>query len=387
MTALSRLSLLAMAKEAVAGTYLAPTFAVPFLKADYETIQMPLRDESVRGNDAVLQGLYPGPSESTWDQELHAYTDIIGNYLRMIGTDTVTAAIATTLQTSSIVGATSISTVASIPAGSTIRIDTAGLTEYAITGTPTGVGPFTIPIVTPATGLIFGHSSAVAVTTTTTHTFAQTTGANRIPSWSISTYDGTDYRGWPGCVMNELAIKIDPKATITLNPKFLGFPEQAVSSFTNTYNTGTSGPGQPELGWGWTLTDAGGASTRGLSLDLTLKRAAEAIHSSDGTQGPREIFAGALECDGTFKAVYENTTDMNLFLNWSQQPVVATLTKAVQFGGESLAITMSQVGVPKAKRDLSQPYVQASFDISAIYNPTDVGIVKAVLKNFTTTAY
>lgn len=381
MTKLARSAFLGMAREVTPGTYLAPTFTIPFTKADFETTQMPLRDESIRGNDAVLQGLYAGPSEASWDIELHAYPDILGNFLRVLGPDTVTPAIATTLSASTTVGATSISTAVSIPAGSTIRIDTAALTEYAVTGTPTGSGPYTIPIVTPTAGLTLAHSSAVAVTTTTTHTFAQDV-TNRPPSWSVSVYDAIDYRGWAGCQISELAVKIDPKGTVTLSPKLIGFPEQTAAPFVYAGSTI-----QPQLGWGWTMNDAGGASTRGLTLDLTLKRATEAIHSSDGVQGPREVFAGALELDGSYKAIYEDLVDMNLFLNYTQTPIVATVTKPISKGGESLAITMSQGGVPKAKRDLGQTYVQATYDISAIYNATDGGIAKAVLKNFVTAAY
>jgi hypothetical protein len=382
VTKLARTSFLGMAPEAVAGTYLAPTFAVPFLKASYETVQAPLRDESVRGNDAVLQGLFPGPSESTWDMSFNAYPDSIGSFLRVIGPDTVTAATSTTLSSGSIVGATSISTAATIPLGSTIKIGTGAAAEYAITGTPSGAGPFTIPITSPATGLTKIHSASDPVITTTKHTFAQSS-STRPPSFSISVYDNIDYRGWAGCKISELAVKIDPKGVITLNPKFVGFPEAVVASFVPTWTNL-----QPLLGWGWTQSMAGGPSTRGITLDLTAKRATEAIHSSDGLQGPREVFNGALELDGSYKAIYEAATDdMALFLAYTQTPITATLTKALPFGGESLAITMSQGGVPKAVRDLSQTYVQATYDVSAIYNSTDGGIATATLQNFTTTAY
>lgn len=392
MTVLSRLSKLGMAVEVTPGTYLAPTFAVPFTKASYETAQDPLRDESIRANDSVLQGLYPGPSHATWDVETHLYPDLAGYFLRMVGPDTVTAATATTLQALTTVGATSISTVASIPAGSTIRIDTAGLTEYAITGTPTGVGPYTIPLVTVAGGavsqaLAFGHAAGVAVTTTTTHTFKQVSTGVRPPAYSISVYDNVDTRGWAGCVMSDLSIKIDPKGTVTFNPKFSGFPEAVVSSFVPTY----SGQ-QPLLGWQWTMTNAGAASTRGLTFDLALKRVVEVVHSSDGTQGPREIFAGALEADGSYKAIFENLTDYNLFLNYVQTPASALLAQPAQIGGNqvggcSLALTMSQSGFHKGQRDLGSTYVQASYSLSGIANTTDAGVVQAVLKNFVTAAY
>jgi hypothetical protein len=386
VTLLSRGSILAMARESVSGTYLAPTFTIPFTAASYDTVYTPLWDQSIRNNDAVKQGLYQGPGDSTWDMTFHAYPDIAGNFLRMVGTDTVTAATATTLSSSSIATATSISTVATIPAGSTIRIDTAANIEYAVTGTPTGVGPFAIPLLTsvggPSLALTLPHSSGVAVTTTTTHTFKQNVPATRPPSWSISTYEGVDYRGWAGCQMSELAIKIDPKATITFQAKFAGFPEASVSSFVYAGSTI-----QPNLGWGWNMTNAGGASTRGLTYDLTLKRATDAIHSSDGIQAPREVFPGALELDGAYKAIFENTTDYNLYINNTQSVTTATLAKAISFGGESLAITMSQSGWSKGTRNLSGTYVDATFSLSGIYNATDSGIGQIILKNFTTASY
>jgi hypothetical protein len=386
VTLLSRGSILAMARESTAGTYVAPTFTVPFTSAAYDTVYTPLRDESIRNNDAVLQGIYQGVGDSAWDFTIHAYPDILGNFLRVIGTDTVTAATATTLSSSSIATATSISTVATIPAGSTIRIDTAANIEYAVTGTPTGVGPFAIPLLTAVGGtplaLTLPHSSGVAVTTSTIHTFKQNAPATRPPSWSISTYEGLDYRGWPGCQISEVALKIDPKATITAQVKFAGFPEQTVSSFVYAGSTI-----QPNLGWGWNMTNAGATSTRGLTYDLTLKRATDAIHGSNGVQSPIEVYPGALEVDGAYKARYISTADYNLYLQNTQTPTTAVLTKAIQFGGESLTLTMSQSGYTKGTRNLSGVYVDASFTLAGIYNATDSGVVQAVLSNFTTSAY
>lgn len=55
----------------------------------------------------------------------------------------------------------------------------------------------------------------------------------------------------------------------------------------------------PMLGWQWQMSNGGAAFTRGISLDLTLKRATEALHLSTGQQQPREIFAGPMEADGS----------------------------------------------------------------------------------------
>lgn len=382
MSNLSRLAFLGMAPESAAGTYVPPTVTIPFNKATYETVKAPLRDESVRANDAVLQGLYSGPENSTWDIDVNGYPDLLGHFLRIVGPDTVTAGVSTTLSADTVVGATSISTAVSIPAGTTIKIGTGAAVEYAITGAPSGAGPYTIPITSPATGgLLKPHTSGDAVVGQTTHTFQQST-TQRPPSWSLSVWDTVDYRGWPGCVLSELQLKIDPKGAISAAPKFVGFPEQVVASFVPAYVQV-----EPVLGWQWTMKNAGASSTRGLTLDLTFKRATEPIHSSDGVAAPREVFCGALELDASYKAIYENTTDYDLFLTSTQTETTATLTKPYSKGGESVAFTMSQSGYHKGQRDLGQTYVQASFDLSAIANTTDGGIVQVVLKNWQTAAY
>lgn len=383
MTYLSRLAKLGIAKEGTPSTYQVPTTSMPFTKATFEDVTDPLRDESIRSNDVVLQGLYGGPQRATWDIETNLYPDLAGHFLRaIIGPDTVTAATSTTLSASSSIGATSISTVASITANSVIQIDASTNIEYAKVSAVSGTGPYTLTLASPLT---IAHASSAAVVTQTTHTFTQNRTSSTVwPTYSITVDDLTDVRGYAGCVASELQIKIDPKGIVTFSPKFTGFPSTTVATFTPAYTSV-----QPLLGWQWTMNNAGAASTRGLSFDITLKRAVEDIHSSDGVQAPREIFAGAMEADGTYKAIYENNTDLNLFLNYTQTATTATLTQPVSAAvpGMSLAITMNKSGYHKGTVDLGQPYVQADFDMSGIYNSTDNGIATVVLKNFTTSAF
>ncbi|MGH7743282.1 MAG: phage tail tube protein [Candidatus Dormibacteria bacterium] len=381
MTQLSKLSILGIGKETVPGTYVVPTAYLPFTKADFEDVYQEIKDESYRANDTTLQGMYQGPVDSTFDIDLWAYPDLVGWFLRgIIGPDTVTAGIATTLSSSTIVGATSITTVASIPLGSTIQIDTGNNIEYATTGTPSGAGPYTIPIATPATGLTKIHSSAVAVVTPTVHTFKQSTA--QPASYSLTVYDTTQTLGFAGAKISDLGIKIDPKSAVSFSTKFKTFPSIVQSPITPAFTAFA-----PALGWEWTMVNAGSSSTRGLTYDLAIKRAVDPIHSSDGVQAPREIFAGTLDADGTYKAIFENQTDLNLYLQYIQQPATATLTQPLSAGGASLALTTSKSGWFKGKRDLSPTYLQANFSLSGIYNTTDSGAVSAVLSNYQTSAY
>ena len=113
-------------------------------------------------------------------------------------------------------------------------------------------------------------------------------------------------------------------------------PSAVVASPTAAYSTD-----QPFLGWQWGLSVAGVASTRGLTLDYTFKRATEAIHSSDGTQGPREIFPGALEVDFKLKAIFENDNDLTTFLTGTQPAFVATVTSPVGATGTGSVLTLT----------------------------------------------
>jgi hypothetical protein len=374
MTFLSRLAFLGAAKETTNGTPVVPTFSIPFTKAQYETMFVPLRDETVRGNDVVLQGLYQGPADGTWDIETHFYPDLAGYWLRHIGPDTVTGGFTTTTTGTNNAGATTLTTTGALTTGQIIQIGTGATQEWVTVSTGS-----TSSTITPA--LKFTHAAAEAVIAQYTHTFAQSS-STRPPSYTLSVFDNVDYRTWAGAMITELAIKIDPKGTVTFNPKFVTWPEASAASFVPTFNTV-----QPLLGWQWTITNAGGSSTRGLTMDFTLKRAGEAIHVGNGVQSPRETFVGALEIDGSYKAIYENTTDYTLFSAYTQTPTVHTLTKPVANGGESLVITMTQSGYHKAVRDLGQTYVQASYDLSGINNSTDGGITKVVLKNYVSAAY
>lgn len=387
MTYLSRLSTLGLAKETTQGTWVTPSTSIPFTKAQFDDDIGQIRDESIRGNDVVLQGLYQGVWHSTWDIETWFYPDITGHWLRaMIGPDTVTPGVSTTLSTNTSAGATSISTAASIPAGSTIQIqDTGGANlEYAITGTPTGSGPYTIPITTPATGLKYAHTSPTCtVVSTSSHLFKQNRTFSTVwPTYSLTVTDGVETRGYPGCVLSDLQIKIDPKGAVSIAPKYTGWP-----GATQTTWTYAASKAQPFLGWQWQMTNAGGSSTRGLSYDLTLKRATEPIHASMSQQGPREVFAGAIDVTGTYKAIYENQTDLNLYLAATQSPTTATLTQPLAFGGASLTLTLSQSGYSKGGVDLGSTYIQGSFSLAGINNTTDAGALQATLVNYQTTAY
>jgi hypothetical protein len=393
---LSRLSYIALAKEATQGTYVAPTFFVPNTKADAEDVYVPLRDESYRNNDTGLQGLYQGSGDSTFDFDLHSYPDALPYLFRaIIGPDTVVAGVSTTLTSNCGVGGglggTPLSFTASPGNNAIIKIADAGgaNTEYVQIGMVTGSGPYTANVTTPATGTQYAHTAAGgSVVSQSTHSFKQNPTVAQT-SWSWTKYDvatntfGSHSRGFPGCKLTELALKLDPKATLTASAKFIGWLSAEVADPVSP----TFSSAQPMLGWQWSMTNGGASSTRGLTYDMTLKRPTEAIHSSDGVQGPRETFQGVFDVTGSYKAIFENDTDLNLYLQYSQQPTTATLTQPVTSGGSVVTLTSSKSGWNKGKVDTSGLYVTADFTVDGIYNATDGGAFSATVTNFVSSAY
>lgn len=384
MTQLSRLGALGLTKESVAGTYVAPTVYLPYNKVDYTDDFNIIKDMSFRGNDTKLQGLYQGAGVVDWSIDVDAYPDLIGHFLRgVIGPDTVSAGVTTTLASSSSIGATSISSTATIPVGSYIQIDTSTNLELAKVTAVSGSGPYTLTVTTlegGAVGLAKAHTSSVAIVSATTHTFKQNATAAKA-TYSFTAYDTLQTLGYTDVVFSDLDVKIDPKGIVSLSVKGKSLLGVAESAMTTAYTSL-----EPLLGWGWTMTNGGSSSTRGLTYDVKLKRDVDVINSSDGTQGPREIFQGALDVTGAYKAIFDSLADLNLYLTNSQQPATATIQQPVEHGGASLALTMSKSGWSKGKRDWGD-YVQATFSLDGIYNTTDAGAISAVLKNFVTTAY
>lgn len=384
MTQLSRAALLGIAKEATVGTWVAPTAWIPFTKASFEDAFTPIKDTSIRGNDTVMQGLYQGVVHAEWSIDVMAYPDITGHFLRgVIGPDTVTAGVSTTLSAATTAGATTITTAATIAAQSYIQIDTGANLEYARVTAVSGVGPFTLTVTGAGAsgGLLFAHASAVAVVSQTTHVFKQNAAAAKA-TYSLTVYDTTQWLSYSDAVFSDIGIKVDPKGVVTLAAKLMTFPyviqSPQTAAFTNP---------DPILGWEWNMTNGGAASTRGLTYDLNIKRGIDVIHSSDGIQAPREIFQGALEATGTYKAIFENQLDMNLYTQYTQSPTTATFVQPISRGAAGLALTLSKSGYEKGKREWGSNYVEASFTIDGLYNATDGGAVQATLTNFVTSSY
>lgn len=378
---LSRVSIIGIAKEATPNTYLAPTLYLPVTNPQPEDIITALKDTSIQANDTSLQGQYPGPLESTYGFDMAAYPVESGLLLAgILGTDTVTGGTAVTTTTSALiaVGDVTVHLTAAVPVNSTLVVDTGTAKEAR------QVLSITSLVATVDAPYVQGHTSGVAATTGTMHTIKQPGfPQGQPPSFSITDYENTDTRGYTGCKIEQLGIKIDPKGMLTFSPQFRGIGSSSQSQPTPTYTAL-----EPMLGWQWKLTNGGTLSTRGLTCDLTLKRTCEAIASSDGTQQAREVFAGAFDVSGSVTVIFDAATDRDTFLNYTQTSNLGIhLSSPRTSAGISIFLSKPAAENFKVDRSGEDTYQKATFTVNGVYNTTDGGAMSAFVTNARTTVY
>lgn len=107
---------------------------------------------------------YPGCKVTDWEVSVAQHSEVkLKLTIDAFDEATPSNAFANTVTSSAITaGAVSFSTVATIPAGSWVVVDSGAVSEVVQTGTPTGAGPFVVPVTSPG-GFSQAHASGVTV--------------------------------------------------------------------------------------------------------------------------------------------------------------------------------------------------------------------------------
>jgi hypothetical protein len=382
---LSATAKLGIAAETTDATYEVPSFTIPFMSGTkYRSAITQLVDRNIRATDTDTQDIQQGHYWSDWTITTEAYADWAGwLYRAMIGPDIFTAGTETTFAAASSPGAPSVSLAAAPPAGSVLQLGTGSTLEYAQAGTPTGSGPYTVPV---TTALRFAHSSGDQAQSQATHIFQQNRPYGTVwPSYSLTTDDGVDQLGWPGCVLGRVRLQVSTSGYAKLVSEWSGFPQQAQATFAEVQSHA-----QPFAAWSWGITTAGGTSTRGVLLDLDLSRVLDIVLTCDGYQQPYVIATGPMRASGAYKAIYDTPADLNLYRQAIQEPAVWTLTQPVLQGGSSIAVTLSLSGWTASAVSLEETYVSAAYSLSGIANTADspeTGVGSVTLMNWWNQSY
>lgn len=206
------------------------------------------------------------------------------------------------------------------------------------------------------------------------------------PSYTLSRYNGYNQRQYPGCMLDELALKWASDGAVTYTTKWLGYP-----SATATITAPAMGTSAPFLGWQAALTIGGSVNARLIGFDWTGKRKAEAQWPASNSQTPGFVYVGPLAVTGKLTFAIADDTELTYMLNDTQPAVVLTLT--APNAGPTLKIQMSQCAFSKYQPNYSKDYIEVDVDINAMPSAADAGAgapispVQFVLTNTQSTAY
>ena len=369
-------------------TPMTSTVLVDSIKAkDNQTF---LDDKSWRGSMAT-DSFAKILGTKTADIELSgpAYGDSIGFFMRNIlgdvaWTGTSTGTGGTTLAVAGAVGASSIQTAATIPAATTVQIGTGATAECFITGTPTGSGPYVIPLTTPTGGLVFQHAISQPVQPVTgpysqAHSLLNSGGGQPI-THSLTHFLGptatTGARIYPGLCISELGLKWNAESELlTWSGKGTSWASVPAGA------TPTSNPSTvlPIASWRMAIGVSGPASGGTLIAtvsdgELTIKRDLEPKFTTTGSQNPYIIQRGGVSVEGKLTFIAADESPLLWMLN-NTQPSLQLLIDNGLTGVNKVTfqIDLGIAAMTDSEADGTKSAVEYSNSFNAVLNTTNAG--------------
>lgn len=372
------------AVEVTQGTAVTPAVTIPVDKFDPFDQPVLIEDKALRGSMTEPFNGVQGVRHTEADMAGPAYFDTFPYLLaNMFGdvvySGTYTGSGTTTLDSPSVVGATSISTVATIASSTLIQIDTGVSSEVRLTTGVSGVGPFTLTFTDP---LILAHSAAVVVKPITSPYSAAfavlNTGTAQPTSATLSDYQGptsaAGVRAYRGMCLSELGIKgtVD-STTIDYTAKLMGWPSATAAAFTSAPSAVTGQAAwRTQIGLAGTVGSAPILTINEFSLDFS--REIEMIYTAQNSQNPYFIQRGKLTANGMLNAVVNNETFLT-YLNDNTQPQLQLIISNSLSGANllSMQVDILKAAFSTSKIQRGKPAVEYQANFKTIANTTNTG--------------
>ncbi|MFE7930750.1 hypothetical protein ACFU6S_18805 [Streptomyces sp. NPDC057456] len=349
-----------------------------------------LEDKAWRGamaTDSFAQ--IQGVATAEWDMGGPVFLDGIGYLLRNImgdlaTTGTSTGSGGTTLAATANPGAATLSTVATIPAGTVVQIGTGATAEVFTTGTPTGAGPYSIPLASPAGGLVYQHTSGQAVQPVTgpyTYAWALLNSSTGQPISHTLTHmlgptAASGARQYPGCVASELGFKWNAESDLfTFDAKGQAWPSIALGS-APVANPGNTAP-VPS----WRMAVGIGGPAAGGTLvptvtdgEVNFKREINPYFTGNGVQTPYIIQRAGLTVEGKLNFIAADESALLYMLNNTQPQVQLLLSNGLAgINAASITFDFAKAAFVEAEPDGSKTAVEYGNQFKAVLNTTNAG--------------
>lgn len=374
-----------VAVEATQGTAVVPTVTIPVDKFDPFDQPVFIEDKALRGAMTepfnIIQGVKHGESDFGGP----AFFDTIGYFLSNVFGDVVysgtyTGSGTTTMSSSSSIGATSVSTVASIAGATLIQIDTGNASEVRLTTGVSGAGPF---VVTFATALVSAHASSTVVKPITAPYSTQfavlNTGTAQPKSHTFTDYQGptasTGTRSYPGTCLSELAFKGTVESSaIDYTAKGMSWPSASAAAFTSAPSAIKAQPSwETQVGLAGTVGSAPILTINDFAFTIT--RELEVIYTAANTQSPYFIQRGKLTAGGSLNAVVNNETFLT-YLNSNTQPQLQFIISNGLAGASLLSMQVDALlaAFADSKIQRGKAAVEYAANWKGVANTTNTGL-------------
>lgn len=381
-----------LALEVTRGTPVTPAYWMSVRDPKYKPDIGQYQVATLQGSMVTNYQIIPGQRYDSHGWDSYPYADSFPLLAKALlgSTDTLSPVFgaATTLAANASIGATTISTTASVAVGSWIIVGTAGsaTAETHLTTAVSGAGPYSVTIAQP---LLFAQSSGAAVSGLNGHLFGllnnTASTANQPPSCTITDFDGEEWRQLAGCQLGKLSMK--GSAT--------GLVDYTVDWVCNAATTPSApSPSVEAVGPspGWSSQIAIGGTTIGYVEDwsVDLDRQTKPIPAMTGTQAYFTNFAATLNATGKLTLIEQSgAPELAKYLAATNNSLTIKFTNT---GGYAFLLTASNCRFTTGELDRSQPHLRATVDFELLPSTTDatsggVAPLTITVANAVTTTY
>lgn len=171
-----------------------------------------------------------------------------------------------------------------------------------------------------------------------------------------------------GCQASQLKVTNKVDGLVQLDAAWLGMPAVIGAAPSNTPTTAPPAPG-----WNSQITLGGTPLTKYSEVDITYKRATEAVLTVNGSQSPAAIYCGELDVQIDLTGVYQGSssdTDWSNFLA-NTQPALVLKMAAAGDATHALTLQHSKVAYQDVSFEGSNKYLEIKSKAIAIANATD----------------
>ena len=360
-----------VAIELTKGTPATPAFWIPLMSPSWEPKVNEIDDVTLRGSMVKFYDVVLGQRYDAIGWKSYPYLDTFPVMIRgeFGSSDTLTAAPAnTTLSTSCTAGAPTISSTATVAAGSYVVLDQANtaILETVRVQSVSGAGPFTLTLNSPT---IYAHASAAAVTGLTKHQFSLLNNAgstgNQPPGITFTWFDGEEWRQNAAGQMDKCTITSVSDKLIECDLSLLANPSTTPSAPTAAFTNETAPPA-------WTSQVLfGGVGVVDFSQwEFDFARGTKPIPAHTGTQNYFQLFAGPLENTGKISVIRTtNAPELTDYLTNVRPSLDITFFNRIN--GDAMTIHCTTSVFRTGKPNFGKEWVEDDLTFTPIPNTTD----------------